>query len=241
MVMRQGLLLALLGIAAGLAIALAATPQLAPLLYRVSPTDPVSIAGAALFLVVAVSSHAPEIVEYVNTEGHLLAVRSGAAVTCLMETKPLGTIGAARLAVGGFDALLVVNVDNLTTLPLRALVEHHFTRNSALTIASHREPFRIPFGELVVNDGRVLDYREKPVFKVLISSGTYVLSPEATGLIEPERRFDITDLFSKVRKHALRISAFEHDCTWVDVNDAESLKRATDLFGNQDYVDKAHA
>jgi putative ABC transport system permease protein len=28
-----------------------ATPQLAPLLYRVSPADPVSIAGAALFLI----------------------------------------------------------------------------------------------------------------------------------------------------------------------------------------------
>ena len=44
-VMREGLLLALLGIAAGLAIALAATPQLAPLLYQVSPADPVSITG----------------------------------------------------------------------------------------------------------------------------------------------------------------------------------------------------
>ena len=52
MVMRRGLLLALSGIAAGLAIALAATPLLAPLLYRVSPADPVSIAGAALFLIV---------------------------------------------------------------------------------------------------------------------------------------------------------------------------------------------
>jgi predicted permease len=52
MVMRRGLLLALLGIAAGLAIALAAAPQIAPLLYRVSPTDPVTIAGAALFLIV---------------------------------------------------------------------------------------------------------------------------------------------------------------------------------------------
>jgi ABC-type antimicrobial peptide transport system permease subunit len=51
MVMRQGLLLALLGIAAGLAISLAATPRLALLLYRVNPTDPVSIAGAALFLI----------------------------------------------------------------------------------------------------------------------------------------------------------------------------------------------
>jgi putative ABC transport system permease protein len=51
MVMRRGLLLALSGIAAGLAITLPATPHFAPLLYRVSPADPVSIAGAALFLI----------------------------------------------------------------------------------------------------------------------------------------------------------------------------------------------
>jgi predicted permease len=50
-VMREGLLLAILGIAAGLAITLAATPQIAPLLYQISPADPVSIAGAALFLI----------------------------------------------------------------------------------------------------------------------------------------------------------------------------------------------
>ncbi|HEX5230015.1 MAG TPA: ABC transporter permease [Bryobacteraceae bacterium] len=51
MVMRRGLLLALSGIAGGVAIALAAAPLIAPLLYRVSPADPVSIAGAALFLI----------------------------------------------------------------------------------------------------------------------------------------------------------------------------------------------
>jgi putative ABC transport system permease protein len=50
MVLRRGLLLALAGIAAGLALVLAAGPRIAPLLYRVSPVDPVSIAGAALFL-----------------------------------------------------------------------------------------------------------------------------------------------------------------------------------------------
>ena len=50
MVMTRGLRLALSGIAAGLAMALAATPRIAPLLYRVSPADPVSIVGAALFL-----------------------------------------------------------------------------------------------------------------------------------------------------------------------------------------------
>jgi len=52
MVLRRGLLLAFAGIAAGLTIALAATPQIGSLLYRVSPADPLSMAGAALFLIV---------------------------------------------------------------------------------------------------------------------------------------------------------------------------------------------
>ncbi len=51
MVVRRGLLLTLWGIAAGLAVSLAAAPRIAPLLYGVSPADPVSMAGAALFLV----------------------------------------------------------------------------------------------------------------------------------------------------------------------------------------------
>jgi predicted permease len=52
MVIRRGLLLALSGIGAGLAIALAVAPLIAPLLYRVSPADPVSIAAAAMTLIV---------------------------------------------------------------------------------------------------------------------------------------------------------------------------------------------
>ncbi len=63
MVMRRGLLLAVSGIAAGLVIVLAASPRIAPLLYRVSPADPVSIAAAALFLIVvaAVASLIPAV------------------------------------------------------------------------------------------------------------------------------------------------------------------------------------
>jgi ABC-type antimicrobial peptide transport system permease subunit len=50
MVMKRGLMLALSGIAAGFVIVVAAAPNVAPLLYRVSPADPVTMVGAALFL-----------------------------------------------------------------------------------------------------------------------------------------------------------------------------------------------
>jgi predicted permease len=51
MVVKRGLLLTFSGIGAGLALTLAAAPRIGHLLYRVSPADPLSIAGAALFLI----------------------------------------------------------------------------------------------------------------------------------------------------------------------------------------------
>ena len=111
-------------------------------------------------IAVAISIHAPEIETYVLNSGIALADSAGATLWCIKETRPLGTIGAARLANRGSGGLLVVNVDNLTTLPLRALVHHHCEADAALTIACHRELFRIPFGQLILEGGKVSDYRK---------------------------------------------------------------------------------
>jgi putative ABC transport system permease protein len=51
LVLRQGLTLSLLGIAAGICVSLAGTRVLAGLLYGVAPTDPVTFAAIALLLV----------------------------------------------------------------------------------------------------------------------------------------------------------------------------------------------
>jgi macrolide transport system ATP-binding/permease protein len=51
LVVRQGVRLALIGTAAGLALAFAATRLMRSLLYGVSPTDPATFAGVALFLI----------------------------------------------------------------------------------------------------------------------------------------------------------------------------------------------
>jgi len=51
MVMGRGLLLVAAGIVSGLVVVLTASPNIALLLYRVSPADPLSIAAAALFLI----------------------------------------------------------------------------------------------------------------------------------------------------------------------------------------------
>ena len=50
MIVRDGLLLAFLGVALGMALAAASMRLLSSFLYQSSPTDPVTFAGAALLL-----------------------------------------------------------------------------------------------------------------------------------------------------------------------------------------------
>ncbi len=185
-------------------------------------------------LAIAVSAAETALVGHVREDLVPLARRAGGSLRCIAEARPLGTIGAVReIAADAADAVLVVNVDNLTTLDLAALVAHHRRCGAALTIASHLEPVPLPFGVLELCAGRVNRYAEKPVHRVRASSGTYVLSAQAIGTIACGEPIGVPQLFERLRERGLGVAAFEHDAAWVDVNDAASLERAARLVARE--------
>ncbi|HKP13007.1 MAG TPA: sugar phosphate nucleotidyltransferase [Blastocatellia bacterium] len=178
---------------------------------------------------IATNSHEPELLAHVAECRQRLAAR-GARLECLKEDAPRGTIGIAHELKGRAETILVVNVDNLTALNLRHLVEHHLESGAAFTVATHFEPFQIPFGEVILDDGLITDYREKPVRRICISSGTYVLSARACELIDPAEPTSVPQLFAALRGRGERISAFEHAAAWIDVNDAAAVAGAERLI-----------
>ncbi len=182
-------------------------------------------------VIVAVNSRERDILDYVNGQATILARRCGAALRCYIEETPLGTIGAAGSVRCDSDPLLVVNVDNLTTLNLRAFVDNHIKESAVLSIATHVEPITIPFGEVVVQEGLVTEYREKPTISIRLSSGTYVLSRGARAFIAKDRRTDLPSLFALLRERGERIVSYGHSAPWIDVNDVASLQKAERLIG----------
>jgi mannose-1-phosphate guanylyltransferase/phosphomannomutase len=181
-------------------------------------------------IVVAVSQKEPAIGDFIETHCRLLVQSFGARLQILWEQTPRGTIGAAREAIGTHNSLLVVNVDNLTSLQLPALVEFHRRQCAALTIASHEEPFQIPFGELVLNGNRVEQYLEKPLKPIWISSGTYVVGQEACPYIYLDRRTDVPELVASLLTAGKLVAAFRHHDAWIDVNDAYAIQKAEEQF-----------
>ncbi|RZL15291.1 MAG: hypothetical protein EOO89_13740 [Pedobacter sp.] len=153
-------------------------------------------------------------------------------INIIIEKEPLGTIGAAQFVGIDDDDLLVLNVDNLLNLDLNTLLNSHLHADAVMTIASHHEPFKVPFGQLVVQGNTILDYLEKPEQMILVSSGTYVLSRIARDLIREDyknRQIDIPHLCKDLLAKGLRVHSFFHESIWIDINDNETLKRMREM------------
>lgn len=178
---------------------------------------------------VAINAREDDLRSFVQRRGTELAAATGATIQCLVEEHPRGTIGIAYELANLATNVLVVNVDNLTTISLRSMIEQHQSQDAAMTIATHVEDFRVPLGEVVIQDDQIVEYREKPNHPVRISSGAYVLAARTCSWICPHQRTDIPSLIPMLRKKNELVLAYEHDAHWIDINDAETLLRAEEL------------
>jgi GTP:adenosylcobinamide-phosphate guanylyltransferase len=178
----------------------------------------------------AVGAVERSVLAFARGRGQGIARAGGAELKVFVEKLPLGTIGVARAIRSASEDLLVVNVDNLTSLNLAALIEHHRATNAALTLATHIEPFQIPFGQVSIKDGEVSDYREKPILPVTLCSGTYVLSQTARRSIPPNQPLGAPELVHILLRAKHKVSAFSHSSPWIDVNDSSAVDKAEELI-----------
>jgi NDP-sugar pyrophosphorylase family protein len=181
-------------------------------------------------VVVAVPGDESAIAGFVRERLVPQAAAAGASMRVLTEATPLGNIGCAGLLRDTGD-VLVVFADNITALDLRALLAHHLAGEAVMTLASHDEPFQLPYGRIeLAGDDRVLAYFEKPELALTVSSGTAVLSPAATALLPVDRPTGMADLARELLRAGLPVRAFRHQAPWVDVNDAAAIARAERLL-----------
>src|SRR5205823_255331 len=107
---------------------------------------------------------APPLAEEVRARTQPLA----SDIEVVVEERPRGTIAAAGIAR---DTALVVNVDNLTNLDLRNLIEDHRLNGADCTVATHQHGAPIPFAGVTLAGRRIADYVEKPTLRTWVSSG----------------------------------------------------------------------
>ena len=150
----------------------------------------------------------------------------------LVEETPLGTAGGLALLPDAPELWLVVNVDHVSNVDLRAFVsagrQALAAGDAGLALVVYRE-IAVDEGVIELEAGHVVGWRERPVLRLPVTTGLYVLSRAAIAEVLPQpRRLDMPDLIMAL---APRVAVFEHAGTWIDAGTPERLALAAALAG----------
>jgi NDP-mannose synthase len=180
-------------------------------------------------LFIAVNRQEEALQRWLEGPGRVFAQARRVSLTTLIEEQPLGTIGAVASLPREVENVVIINVDNLTSLDLRSFARFHEKGGAAATIASHEQAFPMPFGMLELDGQRVAAYREKPRLPVTISSGLYMLHRRAIDRVQPGVRLDVPGLIDRLILSNETVLAYRHQEPWIDVNDEAALATAEQL------------
>lgn len=150
----------------------------------------------------------------------------GVSLTYVSEERPLGTGGALSLMERPDEPFLVVNGDILTRVDYRAMLNYHREHHASLTVAVREFIMKVPYGVVDSEDGCVRGLREKPEMRFLVNAGIYLLEPAVYEFIERDKRFDMTDLITRLLEEGRTVSSFLIHEYWRDIGKHEDYEQA---------------
>ena len=151
----------------------------------------------------------------------------GAEINYIVERKRLGTAGAiSMLPEIPSNPILVTNADLLANVDYCELLDEHVSAKAAGTMAVREFEYQIPYGVVMIENGSISRFREKPVHKVMVNAGIYVLSPEAIPRIPAQTFFDMPELFENMIAEGYKTHCHRLRCYWIDIGKYEDFCKA---------------
>ena len=140
-------------------------------------------------------------------------------ITYLEETTPLGTAGALSLIEIKMDkSIIIINGDLLTKVNLGAMLDFHSEHDNTATMCIREQLVDIPYGVVDFNGTDFKNIVEKPIYKIFVNAGIYVIEPEVLQMIPANKRLDMPDLFKEISVNSnSSVGCFPISEYWLDV------------------------
>ena len=152
---------------------------------------------------------------------------SGVDLTYLHEEEPLDTAGAlSLLPTTPPGPVLVMNADQISSLPFARLVDHHVRGRWGITVASFEHEVPVPYGVLRLDGGAVTGIEEKPVLRMPCNAGIYVLDPAVLALVPAGTPYQMPSLISAAMAGGTAVGAFPIVERFIDIGTREELDKA---------------
>ena len=157
----------------------------------------------------------------------------GLALRYSVESEPLGTGGAIRLACEQASArdLFVLNGDTYLELDFRAMLAAHAGAAAELSMAIHHVPDVARYGALDIDGAIVRGLREKGCAGPgWINAGAYVMSPALRARFPDQQAFSFESDLLAPEMESIRPRAFRASGLFIDIGVPEDYARARELF-----------
>lgn len=152
--------------------------------------------------------------------------RFGISIEYVTEEHPLGTAGALGLLEPSGKPILVVNGDVLSRVNLRAMFVFHEEHHADLTVGVRKYEIEVPYGVVETEGTRIVKIAEKPVLRLFINAGIYLVSPSVLPLVPKGERFDMTDFIARLLKENRIVVSFPIIEYWMDIGQRSDYERA---------------
>ncbi|MEL6674485.1 MAG: nucleotidyltransferase family protein [Bacteroidota bacterium] len=175
-------------------------------------------------------NHQAEIIRNVIGDGK----RWGIKVDYSLEQKALGTLGPLTLIEDLPEQFLFMNADLLTDLDFSAFYADHLHGGVDFSIAGFYRENPSSFGELQINEcGEVRGFREKPINRMLVSMGVYMMSRGLLAQVPKEQPYGVDTFMVDLIRGQNHPRVFIHEGNWLDIGTPEDYHEAVLLFEKQ--------
>ncbi len=155
------------------------------------------------------------------------AQAAGVTLESVPEPEPLDTAGGVREAVERVDGtFLVLNGDILTDVDVSKAIAAHHRSDADATLVLTRVEDTSTFGVAVRDNGRIVEFVEKPAPGSLpghdtINAGTYVLEPEAIARFPRGRLSFEREVFPGLVEQGAHVEGWVGEGVWADLGTPE--------------------
>jgi len=154
----------------------------------------------------------------------------GVKIEYIQEKKRMGTVGALSLfKEKPKEPFFVINGDLLTNLNFDKMLDFHIQKNSKATMCIAEYNIVSPYGEVKLDNENIKLINEKPVRKVFVNAGVYILDPKCIDLI-PNKFYDMPTLFNNIISKKLKTISFPLGEYWLDIGRLNDLKKANNEY-----------
>ena len=151
----------------------------------------------------------------------------GVTLESVPEPEPLDTAGGVREAVERVDGtFLVLNGDILTDVDVAEAIAAHRRSDADATLVLTRVEDTSTFGVAVRDEGRIVDFVEKPAPGSLpghdtVNAGTYVLEPDAITRFPRGRLSFEREVFPGLVEQGAHVEGWVGEGVWADLGTPE--------------------